>query len=205
MPDENRPKHTHTQRSYTAKERLILDHALTLLIETGDSGLSMRKLADSANMRLSNLQYYYKTRDALLSAMAFQYFEKCTADLVVLTEHTESASLRERVHHVILAGLAHEQEVSDMCRAFREIWAISSRNAILEQCLTDYYRSFSTIIVDFALQHEVDDASRQKFTSLLVPYFEGYSVTARALPLRREDVATMLTDLVLSIVKKGAT
>lgn len=62
---------------FSQKELMILDRALDMLKETGDSGLTMRKLAERAGMRLSNVQYYFKSRDHVLKAMATRYFEDC--------------------------------------------------------------------------------------------------------------------------------
>ena len=88
-----------------------------------------------------------------------------------------------------------------MCRAFREIWAISSRNDIIGQCLMDYYRRFADVLADHAFGDELDTADRQKVKALLVPYFEGYSVTARSLTLENHVVVDMVTDIVLSLTK----
>nr|WP_305985950.1 TetR/AcrR family transcriptional regulator [Roseibium sp. MMSF_3544] len=177
----------------------MLDCALKLLIETGDAGLTLRKLAERAGMRLSNVQYYFKSKDDVLVAMVARYFEECTATLMKLTQQSEAAGARERVRFLALSGLAHGQEISDMCRAFREIWAISSRNEMIDQCLIDYYRTFADVMVNFAFPDGLDDTGRARVQSLLIPFFEGYSITGRSVPLDLEDTADMLTDLTLSV------
>lgn len=187
------------QQDLSPKARVILDAALALLIEAGDAGLTMRKLAERADMRLSNVQYYFKTRDDVLAAMVLRYFEECTANLVALTQEATAASTRERVHFLIRAGLKHGEEITDICRAFREIWAISSRNDVIEQCLIDYYRRFADVIAVFAFGPNSDAASRDRFKTLILPYLEGYSVTAKALPQDADQTATMLTELAFSL------
>ncbi|MEL6278689.1 MAG: TetR/AcrR family transcriptional regulator [Pseudomonadota bacterium] len=181
------------------KELRILDCALDLLKETGDAGLTMRKVAERAGMRLSNVQYYFKSRDDVLKVMATRYFELCTEEIRLLTQDTAGSTLRERVRLLILTGLRHGEELSDMCRIFRELWAISSRNDAIRDHMADYYRSFSSLIEDFVLEEAADHGARGKIASLLVPYFEGYSVTASALPLSSEDVADMLSHLTVSV------
>ena len=47
----------------------ILNCAMTILKELGDQGLTMRKVAEAADMRLSNVQYYFKTKELLLGAL----------------------------------------------------------------------------------------------------------------------------------------
>ena len=61
------------------KKTLILDCAIKLLISSGDTGLTLRKLAESADMRLSNVQYYFKSRDDGIVAMVQRYFERLPA------------------------------------------------------------------------------------------------------------------------------
>ncbi len=182
------------------KEQVILDCALNLLKETGDAGLTMRKIADCAGMRLSNVQYYFKSRDDVLKAMVTRHVEECTADLKRLTREDPAPTPRARAHHLIRAGLSHGMELSDMCRIFRELWAISSRNTIVRDHMTGYYLNFSALMADFVIGEDVDPAVHDRVRSLLLPFFEGYSVTAAALPLPMEQVADMLTDLVMSIL-----
>lgn len=181
---------------------MILECALKLLIEKGDAGLTLRKLADSAGMRLSNVQYYFSSRDEVLAAMVSRYFEDCTQSLIELTRQSQADSTRDRVHFLVRAGLRHGQEISDMCRAFREIWAISSRNAVIDDCLMDYYRHFSELMAEFAFPEGLEADARKQMQTLLVPFFEGYSITARSLPLDTEQTADLLTELALSCVKR---
>lgn len=192
---------TITARNRSAKEAQILECALKLLIETGDAGLTMRRIADCAGMRLSNVQYYFKSRDDVLIAMVAQYFDECADNLLKLTEESKAQTQSERVKFLVNAGLSHGQEISDMCRAFREIWAISSRNDIIDQCLMDYYRRFADVLADYAFGDEFDAADREKLKALLIPYFEGYSVTARSLALENNVVVDMVTEIGLNLTK----
>ena len=152
-------------------------------------------------MRLSNVQYYFKSRDDVLTAMIARYFEECTATLLKLTENSGAQTQRERLDFLIRSGLSHGQEISDMCRAFREIWAISSRNQTIDNCLMEYYRNFGDVIADFVFRDQLDETARARFISLLVPYFEGYSITARSSPLNTDEVVEMLTKIALASLK----
>ncbi|MEM9139663.1 MAG: TetR/AcrR family transcriptional regulator [Pseudomonadota bacterium] len=181
------------------KERMILDCALHLLKETGDASLTMRKLAERAGMRLSNVQYYFKSRDDVLKAMATRYFKECAEEIRRLTQDTPGSTVRERAHLLILTGLRHGDELSDMCRIFRELWAMSSRNKVIRDHMADYYRTFASLISGFVLGETAEQERRDMLSSLLLPFFEGYSVTASSVPLSTEQVADMLTDLSLSV------
>ena len=87
-----------------------------------------------------------------------------------------------------------------MCRIFRELWAISSRNDAIQDHMAEYYRTFASLIAGFVLGEAADDDSRKRLASLLMPFFEGYSVTAAAVPLSKSEVTDMLTDLAMSVV-----
>lgn len=180
----------------SSKKTQILDCALKLLIKTGDAGLTLRKIAECAEMRLSNVQYYFKSRDDVLVAMVSRYFDECTANLLRLTEASDAQTERERVRFLVRSGLAHGVEISDMCRAFREIWAVSSRNEVIDDALMNYYRRFADVMADYALGVELDGGRREKLKAILVPYFEGYSVTAPSIKIDTEAIELMLTDMV---------
>ena len=130
---------TNTKSQLSDKEVVILDCALDLLKETGDAGLTMRKLAHRAYMRLSNVQSYFKSRDDVLKAMATRYFAECTAQIRQLTVDNPNLALRERARVLILTGLHNGDEVSDIYRIFQELWAISSRNDAIRDHMADYY------------------------------------------------------------------
>ncbi|MEM9370772.1 MAG: hypothetical protein AAGA26_06415 [Pseudomonadota bacterium] len=106
---------------------------------------------------------------------------------------------RERAHLLILTGLQHGDELSDMCRIFRELWAISSRNDTIRDHMADYYRTLSSLIADFVLGDSANPYFRARMVSLLLPFFEGYSVTASSLPLSTDQVADMLTDIAMPV------
>ena len=181
------------------KEVLILDCALDLLKQSGDAGLTLRKLAERAGMRLSNVQYYFKSRDDVLKAMATRYFQECAVEIKALTEDAPGGTVRARARRLIVAGLKHGDELSDMCRIFRELWAISSRNNAIRDHMADYYRTFAALIAAFILGEDADQKRRDRLASFLLPFFEGYSVTAASVPLSTDDLTDMLTDMAVSI------
>lgn len=190
---------TSSTEPLSEKEAMILDCALDLLKNAGDAGLTMRKLAERAGMRLSNVQYYFKSRDDVLKAMATRYFEECAQEITQLTQYHSGLPLRERAHLLILTGLRHGDELSDMCRIFRELWAISSRNETIRDHMADYYQTFSSLIAGFVLGDTAPSEIRARVASLLLPFIEGYSVTAASTPLPTERVADLLTELTLSV------
>ncbi|MEL7396624.1 MAG: hypothetical protein AAFN44_09655 [Pseudomonadota bacterium] len=91
--------------------------------------------------------------------------------------------------------------MSDIHRTFRELWAISSRSDAIRNHMADYFRTFSTQIAEFVLGKAAEEDRCDRLASVLMPFFEGYCVTANAVPLPKDEVADMLTDIVMSAVR----
>lgn len=83
-----------------AKIEKVLDISIKLLRQEGGFGVSMRKVATLTDMPLSNVQYYFKTKE----------------ELAEQPELNDASELK----HFISAQLSHVYQVSDMCRIFRE-------------------------------------------------------------------------------------
>lgn len=177
----------------TAKIDRILDIAIELLKNEGDFGLTMRKIATLADMSLSNVQYYFKTKDELLKAMADRYFQQC------LEELREQPALHapEDLKPLITMLLAHGHEISDMCRIFREYWAISTRNEVIESYLQDYYQSLVEVMKGKLEPLAKNERSLSQAVSILIPFVEGYSVTAKSLPDGLSSMSTTIEKIIL--------
>lgn len=184
-----------------AKQKRILNCALKILTERGDAGLTMRRLADCSGMRLSNLQYYFKSKDDVLSAMVSSYFESCATELRAIAEAGEPQSPRERARNLLSEAMRHGAQLSDMCRVFRELWAISSRNPVVRDKMQAYYETLCTLIGTSVSGGDGTPKQAQQIGSLLLPFIEGYSITASSLPLPPNETAELLVDLAVHIIE----
>lgn len=178
--------------------QLVLDVALGILRDRGDHGLSMRKLAQGAGMSLGHLQHYFPNKDAVLKGLVGAHFELCSA---ALRDHVARAcddEPRRRVAGLVAFGFDYVGDgLSDTCRVFREFWALSSRNEEVRHHLDAYYREYAEQLVAFLSPVAASSAAARRAVALLLPWFEGYSVTAASLPEDREALAAQLTELVL--------
>ena len=176
-----------------AKIEKILDISIELLRQEGDFGVSMRKVATLAEMSLSNVQYYFKTKDDLLKAMANRYFQQCLDELAQQPELSSGSELKG----FISTQLSHVYEVSDMCRIFREYWAISTRNEAIDAYLLDYYRAMTGALIKIFKPLAKDDESVERAVAILIPFVEGYSITSRALSVELDSIVESISALVL--------
>ncbi|HAA35277.1 MAG TPA: hypothetical protein DCE12_00505 [Gammaproteobacteria bacterium] len=76
----------------------IVAAARKKLVENGVDGFSLRELATSLDLKLSNVQYYYRTREALL----LHVFEReALADVAVIEAKRSSGSEREAFRAIV--------------------------------------------------------------------------------------------------------
>ncbi len=184
----------------TNKPEKIIDCALELLKTQGDHGLTMRQVAQRSEMSLSNAQHYFKNKDELLKAMADRYFGACIEDIQGQASITAESDIDAELSKMLMGFLKHGLEVSEMCRIFREYWAIATRNKVIERHLTDYYRSMVEILSEKLQAVAASPAAADKAVSLIIPYVEGYSITAKAMPIDIEDANRMFVNMVVTIL-----
>lgn len=76
----------------------IVAAARKKLVENGVNGFSLRELATSLDLKLSNVQYYFRTREALL----LHVFEReALADVAVIEAKRSSGSEREAFRAIV--------------------------------------------------------------------------------------------------------
>ena len=132
--------------------------------------------------------------------MVVLYAKTCQADLEAHAEAIGHASPRARARALIDLSLHHGTEISDMCRIFRELWAISTRNARIDEVMMAYYAEIGRVLADAILGEAAEQSAKDRLHSLLLPYFEGYSIAAPALPMPMEEVAEILTDIAMELI-----
>lgn len=184
----------------TAKTEKIIDCALLLLKTEGDYGVTMRQVAVRADMSLSNVQYYFKNKDELLKAMADRYFQACLDDIRSIESIQPVDDIKRALSAMLKEFLAHGLEISEMCRIFREYWAIATRNPVIESYLKNYYASLSEVLSEKLQPVAANDKALEKATSVIIPFVEGYTITAPALSKDIHEVNEMLTDIVCGLL-----
>ncbi len=186
------------------KPEKIIDCALELLKTQGDHGVTMRQVAQRSEMSLSNAQHYFKNKDELLKAMADRYFGNCIEDIRGQASINAEGDIYTELSEMLMEFLKHGLEVSEMCRIFREYWAIATRNQVIEQYLTDYYKSMIETLSNKLQAVAASPAALEKAVSLIIPYVEGYSITAKALPIDIEEANRMFVTMVVAILSDKA-
>ena len=182
------------------KVKHIFECALEIIKKEGVGSLTMRKLSTIAGMSLSNLQYYFKNKDALLDMVTHDYVIECVDQLN--TYQKVDGSLEQEVKSFIVFFLEHLSVKSDMCVVFRELWALSSRDKKIEDYLKSYYENLGERVGKLIQSFDTEEKNIQQALSVLIPFFEGYSLTHNALPLDKKGMANLMTELTLKALGK---
>ena len=183
-----------------AKTDLIIDTALHILRHEGDYGVTMRKVANEAGMTLSNVQYYFKNKDELLKAMADRYFKSCLDDMRKMDPISNLENPSNELHSLLESFLSHGLKLTQMCRIFREYWAISTRNEVINQHIKFYYEEMALILADKLRPISHSDSNVSRAVSIFIPFVEGYSITAHAMPERIDSISKIMTEVILNLL-----
>jgi len=187
---------------HNPKAEKVLDVGLNLLKSQGDYGVTMRQVASKAGMSLGHVQYYFKNKNELLKAMADRYFNACLQDLKAIPALRPNEQSASDLNALLNSFLQHGLEVSEMCRIFREYWAISTRNVEIDEHIKQYYREMTVILSDMLRGIAQSEQGLSKAVSIIIPFVEGYSITALAMPEHIEGVTHDLTRFVLSTLNQ---
>ncbi|GAB3838605.1 TetR/AcrR family transcriptional regulator [Dactylosporangium cerinum] len=123
-----------------ARRSQILDAATAILVEEGQGHLTLRSVADRVGIRLSNVQYYFKTRDSLVAALLEHYLtgtlQRLSAPLSVLT-------LPEVVRRVL-----DEQCDRNASVFFTELWSLAGHRPQIEAAVRTFYRTYESLVAE---------------------------------------------------------
>ena len=178
------------------KKAHILNCAMAILKESGDQGLSMRKVADRAEMRLSNVQYYFKTKELLLGAL-LEAFLLDYAKSMQLISFPEQLSAEKRLEKSLLYILK-DVETGECAVVFKELWAIAERNVAVKQALAKYYQDLHNMLFDVLKKAAANGCQRQQINQavgILLPFIEGYCITHSNLQGSAEELSEKLAML----------
>jgi len=166
---------------------------MTILKESGDQGLTMRKVAEAADMRLSNVQYYFKTKELLLGALLEGFLLDYSESMQLLSfsdQHDSEKKLKSLTSHILM-----DIDSSDCGIVFKEIWAISERNSAVKKAVDDYYIKLQGMLFEALKQAAPDNCQKQQVdnaVSILLPFIEGYCITSSNLKTSTKKLSEQL-------------
>jgi len=113
---------------YNQKKSLILDSAKLLLSEEGHSSFSMRNVARNSNIHLKSLQYYFPTKQDLITELLDYTLEEYYLELNIKFARDMSKTDSEKALKMFVAYTFDNNQLRFVNRFFPELWAMASHD-----------------------------------------------------------------------------
>lgn len=126
-----------TTKGESTRERIVRA-ARRQLIENGYEAFVMRELADMLDMKLGNLQYYFKTRDALILHVIEDEAQQDIATIEAAVEHSESPgqTFKRIVQELVIRWRGHSGVL------FSTLSTLAMHNPAFKQLYQAIYQRF---------------------------------------------------------------
>jgi AcrR family transcriptional regulator len=192
------------EKQMSPKIEHILNCAMTILKESGDQGLTMRKVAEKADMRLSNVQYYFKTKELLLGALLEGFLLEYAGSMQLLSFSDQHES--EEKLSLLSLHILEDIESSDCAVVFKEIWAIAERNNLVKKAVDEYYKKLHAMLFDALKQAAPENCQEQQVNNavaILLPFIEGYCITSSNLNVSTKKLSGQLGLILYNLLSKS--
>jgi AcrR family transcriptional regulator len=188
------------------KAEHILNCAMNILKESGDQGLTMRKVAEAADMRLSNVQYYFKTKELLLGALLAGFLLEYAESMQLLSLPKQD-NLEKKLSRLALHILT-DIENSDCAVIFKEMWAIAERNSTVKKAVDEYYKKLYAMLFEALKQAAPQNFQVQQLDNavvILLPFIEGYCITSSNLNVSTKKLSEQLGVILYNLLSESST
>ena len=167
----------------------ILDAAAAVIVDDGYAGFTLRRIAELTGISLSNLQYYFTNKEALLQAMMAREFDRSVAEMEALTDRP-GATPKARFLLAIDYVLKYQEQTSS-CALFWELWAMSVREPTVSPIMDTFYDQYMRRITELIrdLSPSLGRSKAQRRAGVIVSLLEGASLLRGAGKPRRTTLA----------------
>lgn len=186
----------------TASE--ILSSAIKVFIAEGYAGFSLRKVAAAADVKLSNLQHYFPSKDALLEAMMMVEIEAYLASFEEIRSHgSAEQQLAELVDMVV-----EDLKTKKTTIFFPELWSLSNHHQAMTKHMDAMYRRYRLVVKEIirAINPALKDRQVKHLALFITASLEGHTVfVGYHKPWTRETkaISSIATQSFLWLIKSG--
>ncbi|TFH68585.1 TetR/AcrR family transcriptional regulator [Gammaproteobacteria bacterium LSUCC0057] len=186
----------------TASE--ILSSAIKVFIAEGYAGFSLRKVAAAAEVKLSNLQHYFPSKDALLEAMMMVEIEAYLASFEEIRSHgSAEQQLAELVDMVV-----EDLKTKKTTIFFPELWSLSNHHQAMTKHMEAMYRRYRLVVKEIirAINPALNDRQVKHLALFITASLEGHTVfVGYHKPWMRETkaISSIATQSFLWLIKSG--
>jgi AcrR family transcriptional regulator len=177
---------------------------MNILKESGDQGLTMRKVAEAAGMRLSNVQYYFKTKEWLLGALLEGFLLAYAESMQLLSLPKQDNS--EKKLSLLALHILTDIESNDCAVIFKEMWAIAERNSAVKKAVDEYYKKLIAMLFEALKQAAPENCQGQQLdnaVAILLPFIEGYCITSANLNVSTKKLSEQLGSILYKLLSES--
>jgi AcrR family transcriptional regulator len=192
-------------RASRATTRLIVESAHGVLLTKGYAGFTTRAVAEAAGLSPGNLVYHFKTKQDLLRALVTYLIEFYSCRLTKLLQELdiEKGDGMDQLVRYLWMDTTSEEVV----RAFRELWVIALKDAVIKNAIDDFYDAVIENVAD-SLKRLYPNSSFESLREtvyLLTMIIEGSSVLYGTRSDRKvpEERIIKIASQVLGAVARG--
>lgn len=154
----------------------VIEIATQALVEKGYSEFTFRDIAAKANMQPGNLQYYFATKQELISAILAVEFQRYQSTLQQRFSDTQNTGIEKM--RFSIEYLLQDQKIQRSCVIYWELWALSSHDPeaakIMEKFYHVYLNNVKYLIME--INQKIKPQRAAKLSVLIVSMIEGLSL-----------------------------
>jgi len=128
------------------RKQHILDAAEQVLATQGYEKFRFRNIAAHANLHFATLQYYFSSKDKLLSALVQSKLVRDKELLQTALEKAKGSAEEKFINSIEL--MASESQEPLVAGFFAELWALSNHNQTAAKHLHDYYQAYLAWVLE---------------------------------------------------------
>lgn len=150
----------------------ILSVTREMLINEGSEALTMRRVATTLGMSLSNLQHYFSTKEGLINALVDAQYESYVEDLKKIL--TGNMTPEEKLG-AVAQSISDDYQTDEGSILVWELWAFTGRNAYVADAVNKAHESERRIVRKIVSQIS-PDASKSQLearATVITSMFEG--------------------------------
>lgn len=150
----------------------ILSATREMLINEGAEALTMRRVATTLGMSLSNLQHYFSTKEDLINALVDAQYENYVEDLNEILTGTKTP---EEKLGAVAQTISDDYQTDEGSILVWELWAFTGRNAYVADAVNKAHESERRIVRKIISQIS-PDASKSQLearATVITSMFEG--------------------------------
>ncbi len=182
----------------------ILQAATQIFIQEGYAELTLRRVAKDVDIRLSTVQHYFDSREALIAALIderIQHYKNSYAELKTRIGIDSEAKARAIVRFLLDDSLS-----ADTCGFFTQIWAMGFQKADSRAQLSDMYESHRQDLAGIvaSLRPDLDERECFQRATMMSSMIEGSLIhLGHGLPVdaRLEGLRDRIADYLIALIK----